>query len=802
MRLVVLALALAACTSDPYPQLYATSAKAPSMDFATIEALDNLGPTVIDGGVNFGVWSNRATRVDLLLFDDPNADRPVQQMEMSRVGDVWNLFVEGVGYGQHYGFVAWGPNWPYDPEWLPGKIDGFLADVDAEGNRFDPNKLLIDPYAKALHREHDWSRGSTASGPARTQSTWGAGVKGVVVRTDTYAWSAAEADWRAMREQGEGEGHRFADLIVYEVHPKGFTKDPAGGVDHPGTYRGIGEKAAYLKDLGITAVELLPVHEKPLDGGYWGYNTLNFFAPELAYSEAFTQRNRPDEVVDEFKWMVDQLHQQGIEVILDVVYNHTGEGGFWREKLYTSDVGLDPTTAAQSINFDPKEIAGLYSYRGLDNYGYYALEPNNQSYWNNTGVGNQTRPNNTPMERLILDSLRYYVDDMHVDGFRFDLAGILGEVDLDYNNWDDPNHSVLGKITDDPVLQRYNTRLIAEPWTAGGWYGPLIGAYPASTTKPGYGFGEWNSRYRDWWRAFLNNDDWKLNSKEADADGGFVMLGSQDYYTWNGRGPQSSVNFFTAHDGFTLYDLFSFNQKQNLCGVLNPVCCTSPTSAWCETESGESNNRSRDWGDEAMKRQMMRDAFVAMLISRGTPMLLGGDEWMRTQYGNNNAYSTQADNEWNWFRWGEWTSTGAPERHRMHDFVRQAIRVRKDHPDAFAPSTWDSGLPMVFKSPANTDAVGWGGKSVMLHYYDDGRGASEVLVLINMENAGTQDFTLPGGRTWVRRLDTQRWWDEGYLDEPGVDPMASHNGWGSDAEPVTGGTYGVPSRNIVVLESR
>jgi len=800
--LPLLLLVATGCKKDDYTQLYATEDKAPSLEWDAIEDMDHMGPTIVDQGVNFAVYADRATRIDLLLFDDPESERPVQQFTMTRAGSIWNLYVEGIGKGQHYGFVAWGPNWPEHDDWLPGKIDGFRADVDAQGNRFNPNKLLIDPWAKALHRDHDWSRGSTASGPARTQSTYGAATKAIIVDTDTYEWSDGEADWLAMRTDGQAEGHGWDDLIIYEVHPKGFTMNPASGVDHPGTFRGVGELAGYLADLGITAVELMPIHEKPLDGGYWGYNNMNFFAPELTYSAAYTVYDEPDEVIDEFKWMVDQLHQHDIEVIVDMVYNHTGEGGFWRDKVYYDDMVLDPTTQAESYNLEPKEVVGIYSFRGFDNANWYALTDDFQGYSNNTGVGNQTRPNNTPMQRLIMDSLHFYVEEMHVDGFRFDLAGILGEVDLDYDSWNGED-SVLKDIIEDEVIQEYNVRIIAEPWTAEWAYGPLIGAYPASDTTAGFGWLEWNARFRDWWRSFINEDGWVLNSQEGGADGGFVMMGSKQQYDWNGRQPWTSVNFITAHDGFTMYDLFTYPEKQNGCGPLNPICCDDETSPWCQQDSGESHNRSRDWGEEHLKRQMMRNAFVAMMISHGTPMLLGGDEWMRTQIGNNNAYSTWADNDWNWFRWGEWQATNAEERHRMHDFVRDVIQLRREHTYALAPTAWGGGMPHSWKDAGNGDSVDWAGKHVMLHYYDDGTwDEPELAILINMETSSTIDFTLPGGRTWQRLIDTQSWFDEdGYFtDNPSADLYTSHNTSLDEPVVIDDGQYGVPPRSIVILE--
>ena len=808
-RLASLALPLlvaSGCASEDYARLYYSQEKAPSLSWDAIEALEHMGPTMVDGGVNFATWSVRATRLQLLVFEDPESDLPTQTYDMARQGDVWNVFVEGLGVGTYYGFRAWGPNWPFVDDFAPGTTRGFLADVDEGGNRFNPNKLLYDPWSKALHRDFDWSKGSSASGPHRYQITYGAASKSVVVASD-YEWSSAEEAWRAQRQDGDHPGHAEHELVYYEVHPKGFTANPASGVDHPGTFRGIGEMAPYLKDLGITAVELLPVHEKPDDGGYWGYNNLSFFAPEVRLSAAWQADGDVREVLDEFKWMVEQLHANDVEVIVDVVYNHTGEGGLWREKLY-----FESFDEAESYNFDPKEIAGIYSYRGLDNWSWYALSDDGQTYWNNTGVGNQTRPNHAPGSRLIMDSLRFMVEELHVDGFRFDLAGILGEPDLDYNTWVDPSQTVLQQIIDDPVLRQYNTRIIAEPWTAAGT-GPGIGGFPASSDGQA-GWGEWNANFRDWWRSFVNNDEFGLNSTEG-LDGGALLTGSYDLYAWNGRRPTAAMNFVTVHDGFTMYDLFSYNEKQNECGLLNPICCDDPTSAWCDTESGEENNRSRDWGQdqEPFKRQLMRNMFTAMMISHGTPLILGGDEWMRTQYGNNNAYSTWADNEWNWFRWGEWQSTYNKHRYRMHDFVRQLIQFRKDHAYALAPAQYNSGMPYAWKNSGNGDMQDgdWSGRSLLIHYYDDGAGdwGPELAILINMAREDVA-FSLPGGRTWAVVLDTQEYYDmpgdnnegEGWFSQnPDADPYISRNITPAGSAEVDG-SYTVKGSSIVILEER
>ena len=773
------------------------------MDAAEIERLEHLGPTLIDKGVNFGVYSERAERIELLLFDDPEAAQPTRQFPMERFGDVWNLHVEGIGVGQHYGFIAWGPNWPYDPDWLPGSVKGFKSDVDPDGNRFNPNKLLWDPYSKAIHRDHDWSKGSLATGPKRAESSWSAASKSIVVKDGVYGWSDNETTYRARRQDENSPGHRWNDMILYELHPKGFTASPASGVDHPGTFRGLGEKVAYLKDLGVTAV----------------HSTLSFFIPENTYSSAYASRSNKteqQEIIDEFKWMVDQFHQADIEVVLDVVYNHTGEGGFWRERL-EFDFNPDPSITPQLTNFDPKEVVGLYNFRGFDNHAYYALTDDQQTFWNNTGVGNETRCNGKPFRKHIVDSLRYWAEEMHVDGFRFDLAPVLGEQDLKYFVWQDPKNTVLQDIVDDPVLQKYNTRLIAEPWAAGGYdlglsfngpnnnelsngYGTRIGLFPAATAKPGTGWAEWNGRFRDWWRAFQNNDGFKLNSTEV-KDGGFFLTGSSSWYQWNTRKPYHSVNFVTVQDGFTMYDLFSYDMKQNGCGPLNPICCTDPTSAWCEKISGEDNNRSHNWaGDEPMKRQLMRNLFVALMISQGTPLLWSGDEWMRTQLGNNNAYSTLADNSFNWMDWGTWQAQD--ERHRMHDFVKQVIAFRKSHQYAFAPLEYGASAPFSWKNAQNNPADGatWSGKNLMMHFYDPTKGP-ELAILINGETFEVP-FTLPTGRTWKKLLDTQSYFD---LPETLVmqnkPQRSSNNIWLAAPEAVTTSSYTAKPRSVVVLQA-
>ncbi len=868
------------CPNADAPRLYRTSQEPPAellterppamldaagpakvpMTTAGIRALQHLGPALMEDaegkfrGVNFSVYSQRADKVQLLLFDDPESNRPTRQFDMVRLGDVWNLYVEGVGIGQSYGYAAWGPNWQVDPRWYPGSIFGFVADVDSAGNRFNPNKLLFDPYCRAFHRKHDWSKGSAGTGPNRADLDYAAAMKCVIVKS-RYAWSEEETAWRAHRVDPEWVGHRGQDAILYEVHPKGFTMNSASGVEHFGTYRGFAEKADYLKDLGITTVELLPPFEKALDAGYWGYNTLAFFAPEQSYAS----RTEQNAVIDEFKYMVDELHKRGIEVLIDVVYNHTGEGGLWRQKIKQGQAVSD------LVNLDPEELASLFSYRGLDNAGYYALAPgDNKLYSNQTGVGNETRCNNAPLRRLIVDSARYWVDELHVDGFRFDLAPVLGEKDPEFWLFDDPKNTVLQDIADDPVLQKYNTRIIAEPWGGGGG-GFQLGNFPAATSKPGYAFGEWNGHFRDWWRSFANakggnaciakycngccdlgtqqcrpsqptdsestcamngvtqDEYFKLNSSVWDGykgvrnDGYFVINGSRGYFEPTQRKPYHSINYITIHDGFTMYDLLSYDEKRNDCSPLNPICCENQLSPYCDEarKSGEDNNRSRNWGmdREDFKRQQMRNFFVAMMISHGTPLLYGGDEWMRTQLGNNNTYTPEADNAYSWYDWGSWEAKD--ERWRMRDFVRKLIAFRKGHAYAFSRAEYEAepAKSYVWKNAqgANLAGTDWDKRQFMIHYRDATLGP-ELAILVNFEvdmadvkKDVTVNFKLPSpanGKSWRRLVDTQLYFDTpDYLTQNALPLRDSVNATLENPAAVPS-TYDVKGKSIVILEAR
>lgn len=796
----------------------------------TIEELKSrMGATIVDAGINFVVYSENAERIEVLLFDDPESNAPTMRIPLERRfgSNYWSTYVEGIGVGQHYGYVAWGPNWPYDPKFKPGSSIGFIADCDDEGNRFNPNKLLIDPYARRIHRDFDWNKGNPASGTARDISTWGAAAKSVVVKSE-YVWSDNETKWIENRKNGKG--YDVNELIIYEVHPKGFTAKALDDVKSNGTYRGIGEKAAYLKDLGITAIELMPINEMPDDGGYWGYNTIAFFAPEQRYAQKSSKANA---VIDEFKWMVDELHKHGIEVILDVVYNHTGEGGFWRSKVE------GPFDYGSQSNFDDKTATTLYSFRGLDNKAYYHLTDldgkKNTGYFNDTGVGNQMRTNHQPFRQLILDNLRYWVEEMHVDGFRFDLASILGVSDAAPDNRTEENwnktigETVLQDIVDDPVLQENNTRLIAEPWALGHY---RIGMFPKSTSNHGYAWSEWNGKFRDMIREFVNYDDTKLSSNGVDV--GNMLLGSSMLFQDDGRSPYHSINFITAHDGFTLNDLVTYNFKHNKCGLLNPVCCGNVYNAFCDLTSGEEhNNKSRNWcntdtseqwcyqggkcgeetdeyhvdagvckntANEILKRQMIRNFFALLFLSRGTPMMLGGDEYMRTQYGNNNAYTNSADNEFNWFRWGDWLSNDNAVR--MHDFVRSIIKIRKQYLEFLAPKLYANEPEWIGPDGVMGDAI-WQNKAVGM-YYKSIKTDRELFIAINMEAYEKKSFSyLPAGtKPWKKLLDTQSYYDkdEYFQANPSANRKTSQNVFNNgEGEPLPDSTYTLEPRTIVVL---
>ena len=547
-----------------------------------------LGASVTASGVNFSVFSRSAAAVELLLFDRDDNTQPARVVPIdpvtNRTYHYWHVFVPGLKPGQLYGYRIDGPS---DP---------------AKGMRFDPTKVLLDPYGRGVVVPKSYSRAAARSKGDNARTS----MKSVVVDPDAYDW---EGDTPLCRPASR--------TIIYEMHVRGFTRHSSSGVPENtrGTYAGLVEKIPYLQQLGITAIELLPVFQfdaqdaPPGRVNYWGYAPVSFFAPHQAYS------SRPEALgaVNEFRDMVKALHRAGIEVILDVVFNHTGEGDH-----------NGPTL----------------SFRGLENSVYYVLEPDRSRYANYSGTGNTLNANHPVVRRLILDSLRYWVEKMHIDGFRFDLASIL-ERDESGNLM--PNPPVLWDIDSDPVLA--GTKLIAEAWDAVGLY--QVGSFIGDSWR------EWNGRFRDDVRSFFRGDE---GSVVPLAD---RLLGSPQIYGHKQREAEQSVNFVTCHDGFTLNDLVCYDRKHN-------------EANGEDNRDGTNDNRSRNWGVEGptddpvietLRNRQVKNFLAVTMLSLGLPMILMGDEVRRTQQGNNNAYCQ--DNEISWFDWSL-----IAEHRDVHRFVR------------------------------------------------------------------------------------------------------------------------------------
>jgi isoamylase len=546
-----------------------------------------LGATPSATGVNFTVFSKHATGVQLLLFDRVDDPRPARIIRLdpavNRTYHYWHAFVPGIQAGQLYGYRVEGP---FDP---------------AAGMRFDPAKVLLDPYGRGVAVPGTYGR-DDARRPGDNAAT---AMKSVVLDVSTYDW------------EGDAPLQRPAfQTIVYELHVRGFTCHPSSGVCEKtrGTFAGLIEKIPYLQRLGITAVELLPVFQfdaqdsPPGRFNYWGYAPVSFFAPHHAYSS----RRDPLGPVDEFRDMVKALHRAGLEVILDVVFNHTAEGDH-----------RGPT-----LNL-----------RGLDNTIYYILDENRARYANYTGTGNTLNANHPIVRRMIVDSLRYWVETMHVDGFRFDLASILAR---DASGQLIPNPPVLWDIESDPVLA--GTKLIAEAWDAAGLY--QVGSFVGDSWR------EWNGRFRDDVRSFFRGEE-GVTGRFADR-----MIGSPSLYDHKQREPEASVNFVTCHDGFTLNDLVSYDRKHNEQNGEDNRDGTDDNRSWnCGVEGP-----THDPVIEKRRTRQIKNFFVATMLSGGMPMMLMGDEVRRTQHGNNNAYCQ--DNETSWFDW-----TLLAEHADIHRFV-------------------------------------------------------------------------------------------------------------------------------------
>jgi len=568
-----------------------------------------LGATLGPDGVNFALYSKHATEVFLLLFDKADGD-PTDIIQLpNRDKFIWHARVKGLRAGQLYGYKVRGE---YRPEW---------------GFRFNEAKLLLDPYAKAVTGKfrndsnlllaYDPQPGAGERFPDARDNT--SIVPKAIVVDEAFDWQGDTAPDLALEQ-----------LVIYEVHVKGFTAHRSSGVELPGTYLGFIEKIPHLTRLGVNAVELLPVHEYYVDDflvqkgrtNYWGYNSIGFFAPEWSYS---TKRT-PGCQVGEFKTLVRELHKAGMKVILDVVYNHTGEGN---------------------------EMGPSLCFRGLDNLSYYSLtgpaDAPRRYYMNYTGCGNSLNFDSPAVIRLVMDSLRYWVEVMHVDGFRFDLASVLGRGEQ--NGYFQSSASFFDAVAQDPVLNR--VIMVAEPWDIGTYQ---VGNFPVD-------WSEWNGKFRDTMRCFGKGDSGQL------ADAGWRLTGSADLYGEDGRSAYNSINFITCHDGFTLHDLVAYNGKHNEQNGENNQDGSDDNHSWNCGVEGDTDNPAV----LALRKQLMKNFACYLLFASGTPMILGGDEFARSQRGNNNAYCQ--DNEINWFDW-----TLLARNSDIFEFFRKAIAFTRRFP--------------------------------------------------------------------------------------------------------------------------
>lgn len=556
------------------------------------------GASEFSCGVNFTVHTSHGTSCDLLLFH-PDEEEPYAVIpfpESYKIGDVYSMIVYDLKAEEfEYAYCVDGP---YD---------------EKKGLLFDKTKILLDPYAQAVAGQQVWGKKRTRTYHAK------------VVR-DTFDWGVQPQSSREM-----------SDLIIYELHVRGFTQHPSSGVKHPGTFAGLKEKIPYLKELGINAVELMPIFEfdeminaREVDGKqlveYWGYNTVGFFSPNASYAAAEEVNNEGTEL----KELIREFHENGIEVILDVVFNHTAEGN---------------------------EQGPFFSFKGFDNNIYYLLTPEGH-YYNFSGCGNSLNCNHPVVQQMILECLRHWTVHYRVDGFRFDLASILGR---DEDGMPMNNPPLLRSLAYDPLLR--NVKLIAEAWDAGGLY--QVGNFPASKR-----WAEWNGQYRDTMRGYLKGDFWEANSAawricgSGDLYGGYYSEGNNNYAGYN-----SCINFLTCHDGFTLYDLYSYNNKHN------------EANGWNNTD-GANDNRSWNCGMEGdtndpevlkLRYRMIRNACAILMCSRGTPMFFSGDEFGNTKFGNNNSYCQ--DNEISWIDWSL-----LKKNKELFEFFKFMIAYRKKHP--------------------------------------------------------------------------------------------------------------------------
>ncbi|MGZ5444838.1 MAG: glycogen debranching protein [Thermoanaerobaculia bacterium] len=723
--------------------------------------------------ITFKVYSSRATRIEVWIYKYASGyqEKVKYVMVKDAATNIWSKTASvatlknsyGITGTVYYGYRAWGPNWPYNSSWTKGSTLGFSSDVDAQGNRFNPNKLLLDPYAREVSHDPQTPTQTDgtryASGPYRAIDTGASAPKGIVLASDST--SIGTKPTRALK-----------DDVVYEVHVKGLTaNDTSIAAALRGTYAGAALKAPYLAALGVKAVEFLPLHETQNDtndvdptsttgDNYWGYMTLSFFAPDRRYSS----NKNPGGPTVEFKNMVKAFHDNGIKVLVDVVYNHTGEGGLW-----------SPTDSS---------TANVLSFRGLDNVTYYSLTSDYQFYWDNTGTTGNYNTFNTTAQNLIVDSLAYWKNTLGVDGFRFDLATVLGNTcqhgcfNYDKLHSGTALNRIVAEMPARPAAGGSGVDWIAEPWAiGGGTY--QVGNFPA-------GWAEWNDKYRD----SLRKDQNKLGTESVTpSELATRFAGSSDLYADDGRKPWHSINFIVAHDGFTLDDLYGCNGKNN-----------TQAWPWGPSDGGSDSNNSWDQGGIAAdQRKAARNGMAFLALSAGVPMMTGGDEALRSIQCNNNPYNLDA-----WTNWLSWTLDS--NQTNFKTFTTRMLAFRNAHP-ALRPQNFYSGVDnngnvmeqlrwfkpdgsvpdATYWNNANNHAIAW-----RIDGTEFGDSASAIYTAYNGWSANVT-FTLPWpgtGKAWYRVTDTCNWAEgPGQVATPG-------------SEAFIGGewtTYGVCGRGVLVL---
>ena len=658
------------------------------------------------GGVNFVLFSRHATGVRLEFYQNPDDSSPSRVIDLDpvrhRTGDVWHVWVRGIPPGQLYGYRIEGP---YLPE---------------EGHRFNSHKLLLDPYARAIAGVENWdflAAHGYDSSSALTDLSFS--TVDNAATTPKCIFTHDHFDW----EMDQPPKHSASATVIYETHVRGFTIHSSSGVAHPGTFAGLIEKIPYLQDLGVTAIELMPVLEfnenetnrlNPITGtklkNYWGYNPVALFAPKQSYRIGGPHGQQ----IEEFREMVKAFHRAGIEVILDIVLNHTAENN---------------------------ELGPTISLRGIENSIFYMLRENGRRYYKDfSGVGNTLNANHPVVREFVRNVLRYWVMHMHVDGFRFDLASVLGR---DEHGNILRNAPLLEGIAEDPILR--NIKIIAEAWDAGGAY--QVGCF--STTR----WTEWNGRFRDDVRRFWVGDPGMIGPFAS------RICGSSDLYQSSGKGPASSLNFVTCHDGFTLNDLVSYKQKHN---DENGEFSRDGTDANYSDNCGV-EGPSQDSGVEGMRIRLMKNFLLTLFISRGVPMLLGGDEFRRTQRGNNNAYCQ--DNEVSWFDWS------LLECYKeIHRFTRGMIAFRRAHP-VLRRETFYTDQDIKWFGPNGTTPDWADQRQKSLACLIMGQTEPDLLLLFNADTRSV-DFSipaLPAGKIWRLAVDTSRTAPDD-LSDPGKEP--------------------------------